>query len=69
MNAAAGTIRELVELGVGNTVFASYTTDFVVPDTYRCRSTARLTSTSTGKWTGKSLVDGTYNAEHLDLAP
>jgi len=61
VNAAAGTITELVEFGAGNTVLASYTTDFVVPDTYPLPLNGSPDlDDSTGKWTGKTLVDGTY---------
>jgi hypothetical protein len=61
LNAAAGQIVEQLEFGAGNTVLASYTTDFVLPATYplALNDTPGL-GEETGQWTGKPLVDGTY---------
>lgn len=61
VDAAAGQISELVEFGNGNTVIASYTTDFVMPATYpiALNGSPDLGDPS-GKWTGKPIVDGTY---------
>jgi OmcA/MtrC family decaheme c-type cytochrome len=58
---ATGQIHELVEFGAGNTVIASYTTDFVMPSTYpiALNGSPDLGDAS-GKWTGKTIVDGTY---------
>ena len=54
-------INELVEIGDGVEVLASYTTDFVLPTIYgRPFNASPDLDDSTGKWTGKSLVDGTY---------
>lgn len=61
VNAAAGSIQELVEFGNGATVIASYTTDFVMPTTYPLTINASPDlGEETGEWTGKSIVDGTY---------
>jgi OmcA/MtrC family decaheme c-type cytochrome len=60
LNALTGTITELVDFGAG-TVIASYTTDFVMPTTYPLALNASPTlGDSSGKWTGKPVVDGTY---------
>lgn len=59
--AATGTITEVTEFGAGNAVLVSYTTDFVMPATYplALNDTPTMDETS-GKWVGKSIVDGTY---------
>jgi OmcA/MtrC family decaheme c-type cytochrome len=60
LNAATGQITEVTEFGNG-TVLASYTTDFVMPATYPLQINASPDlDDSTGKWTGKAIVDGTY---------
>ncbi len=62
VNAVTGTITEVTEFGNGNVVLASYTTDFVMPSTYplTLNDSPDLDET-TGKWVGKSIVDGTYS--------
>jgi hypothetical protein len=58
--AASGLITETPELGNGGVV-VSYTSDFVVPDVYPVTFNASPElDDSVGKWTGKSLEDGTY---------
>ncbi len=61
LDPTTGTITELVEFGAGNAVIASYTTDFEVPVDYPApaNDSPDLDETS-GEWTGKSLVGGTY---------
>jgi OmcA/MtrC family decaheme c-type cytochrome len=61
VNAAAGQITEVAEFGAGNAVLVSYTSDFIMPSVYppALNDSPDLTETS-GKWTGKSIVDGTY---------
>jgi hypothetical protein len=61
LNAATGTVSEVVDFGNGATVLASYWTDFVVPATYplALNGSPDLGDAS-GKWSGKPLVDGTY---------
>lgn len=56
-----GEITEVLELGNGVKVLASYTTDFVMPATYGVpfNGGADLDETN-GVWTGKSLASGTY---------
>ena len=62
LNAATGQITELVEFGNGNTVIASYTTDFVMPATYPLALNASPgLGQESGEWTGKPIVDGTYS--------
>ena len=60
LNAAAGSITELLDFG-NVPVLVSYTTDFVLPATYplALNASPELADAS-GKWTGKPLVDGTY---------
>jgi len=59
---ATGDVDELVEVGAGNVVIASYTTDFVMPATYPLPlNSGPDLDESSGKWAGKSLVDGTYS--------
>jgi OmcA/MtrC family decaheme c-type cytochrome len=61
VDAPAGQITELIEFGNGNTVIATYTTDFVMPSTYPLVLNASPDlGDESGKWTGKSIVDGTY---------
>ncbi|MCE9593548.1 MAG: hypothetical protein K8S98_05085 [Planctomycetes bacterium] len=61
LDAAQGTITELVEFGAGNTVVVDYTTDFVVPDAYPvAENDSPALDESWGEWRGKDLVDGTY---------
>jgi hypothetical protein len=61
LDANAGTITEITEFGAGNAVLVTYTTEFAMPSAYPLPLNASpgLDETS-GKWTGKSLVDGTY---------
>ncbi|NOT29613.1 MAG: hypothetical protein HOP15_04090 [Planctomycetes bacterium] len=62
LDAVAGALTELIEFGDGATILASYTTDFVLPMTYPLPLNASPDlDQSTGKWTGLSLVDGTYS--------
>jgi hypothetical protein len=62
LDAAAGEVSELSEFGVGNTVLASYVTDFVFPATYPLPLNASPDlDEASGKWTGLSIVDGTYS--------
>ena len=57
----SGTITELAEFGSNAAVLSSYLTDFVVPQTYPLASNASADLDETwGKWTGKSLAQGTY---------
>jgi len=59
LTAATGQITELQEFGIGFTVIASYTTDFVMPATYPLAlSDTPGLDASRGKWTGKPIVDG-----------
>src|SRR6185369_14876635 len=59
--AATGTVTELVELGAGAVVLASYTTDFVMPAVYGppLNDSPDL-GPAAGKWKGLPLVPGTY---------
>jgi len=61
LDAATGTITELAEFGPGVPVLMSYWSDFVMPATYglALNDSPDLDETS-GKWSGKSLVAGTY---------
>jgi hypothetical protein len=63
LNALNGSITEVTEFGVGQAVLASYTCDYVVPSTYpqAVNGSGDLTDQN-GKWTGKTLVAGTYVA-------
>lgn len=63
LNASTGTITELVELGVGRVILATYTTDFVMPATYplTLNDSPDLGET-VGEWSGKPIVAGTYSA-------
>ena len=62
LDAATGQITEVAEFGNGNTVLASYTTDFVMPSTYPVSLNGSPTlGEETGEWTGKSIVAGTYS--------
>ncbi len=58
---ATGEIGELAEFGPGNAVLVSYTSDFVFPSEYPAPldDSADL-GDSTGEWTGKDIVHGTY---------
>jgi len=60
LNAASGQITEKPEFGAV-AVVVGYTTDFVMPGEYglSLNDSPDLDETS-GKWTGKSTVDGTY---------
>jgi len=61
VNAAAGSITELIEFGNGTTAITSYTTDFVLPATYPLALNASPDiGQESGEWTGAPLVDGTY---------
>ena len=59
--AATGTITEVTELGAGNVVLASYTTDFVMPAVYGppLNDSPDL-GEAAGNWKGLPLVPGTY---------
>lgn len=59
---ATGEIMEAGDFGDGNAVVVTYTTDFVLPDTYpgAINDSPDLDETA-GQWTGKSLLDGTYS--------
>ncbi len=61
LDAGTGTITELVEFGAGRPVLMSYWSDFVLPASYglALHDSPDLDETA-GKWSGKSLVDGTY---------
>jgi OmcA/MtrC family decaheme c-type cytochrome len=61
LDAATGTITELIEFGAGVPVLMSYWSEFVMPATYglALHDSPDLDETS-GKWSGKSLVAGTY---------
>jgi OmcA/MtrC family decaheme c-type cytochrome len=61
LNPATGQITEVVEFGAGNAVVISYTSDFIVPAVYGVPLNGSPDVGETlGKWTGKSLVSGTY---------
>ncbi|MCC6670911.1 MAG: hypothetical protein IT458_07615 [Planctomycetes bacterium] len=61
LNANTGVITEVTEFGAGNVVLCTYTTDFVMPTTYPITLNASPDLGETdGKWTGKTIVDGTY---------
>jgi hypothetical protein len=57
-----GTITEIGDaFGAGNLVVATYTSDFVVPDVHGLAlNDGPDVDETDGKWTGKSLVGGTY---------
>lgn len=56
-----GTITELVEFGANVAVVVSYTSDFVMPSVYPLSlNDSPDIDDLWGKWTGKSIVDGTY---------
>jgi hypothetical protein len=61
LDAASGTITEVSEFGAGAAVVVTYTTEFALPAVHPLALNASpdLDETS-GKWTGKSLVPGTY---------
>ncbi len=61
LDAATGTITEVTEFGAGAAVLVTYTTEFALPHAYplALHASPDLDETS-GKWTGKSLVPGTY---------
>lgn len=61
VNAATGEITEVTELGDGNAVVASYTSDFVLPTVYGppINDSPDLGEAS-GEWTGLPILDGTY---------
>lgn len=62
VNAATGTITEVVEFGAGRAVVVSYTTDFVMPATYPVAINGSPDmDVSWGKWTGLPIADGTYS--------
>jgi OmcA/MtrC family decaheme c-type cytochrome len=62
LDAGTGTITELAGFPDGTKVIASYTTDFVLPATYPLPLNASPDlGDSSGEWTGKALVDGTYS--------
>lgn len=57
----AGTITELSPFPADGAVLVTYTTDFVMPATYGLALNASPDlDDTTGKWTSKSLVPGTY---------
>jgi len=62
LDAQSGTVTEIGDaFGDGNLVVVSYTSDFVAPDDYglALNDSPDLDETA-GKWSGKSLVGGTY---------
>jgi len=61
LNPALGRVIELGDLGTGNDVLVSYATDFVVQGDYPAVANASPdVDETTGAWTGKDLVSGTY---------
>ncbi len=61
LDAASGTIRELIDFGEGNAVIASYTTDYVLPSRYPpAFNDSPGLDRSFGKWRGLDIADGTY---------
>ncbi|HTF89544.1 MAG TPA: cytochrome c3 family protein [Planctomycetota bacterium] len=59
---ATGVITEVTEFGAGAAVVVSYTTDFVMPATYPVPINGGPgMDESWGKWTGLSIVEGTYS--------
>ncbi|MCB9870070.1 MAG: hypothetical protein H6837_09455 [Planctomycetes bacterium] len=66
LDAATGKITEKVEFGTGAQVVVTYTSDFVVPAEYPgSPNDSPDRDSSSGKWTGLGVVDGTY---HLTLS-
>ena len=62
LDAATGTITELIEFGAGTTVISSYWSDFVLPADYPLALNASPDlGDASGKWTGKTIADGTYS--------
>jgi hypothetical protein len=58
---SAGTVTELTEFGDGNAVVVDYVTDFRMPARYpQAANGSPDVDETSGKWAGKSLVDGTY---------
>ena len=61
LNASTGTITEVTEFGTGNKVLVTYTSDFVLPSTYRgTLNESPGMDSSWGDWLGLPLVSGTY---------
>jgi OmcA/MtrC family decaheme c-type cytochrome len=61
VNGATGVITEVTEFGAGRAVVVSYTTDFVMPDTYPVAINGSPgLDVSWGKWTGLPIAAGTY---------
>jgi OmcA/MtrC family decaheme c-type cytochrome len=63
LDAESGTITELAGAwGDGNAIVTTYTTDFVLPETYPLALNAGPDlGERQGGWAGKTLVDGTYS--------
>jgi OmcA/MtrC family decaheme c-type cytochrome len=64
LDAASGTLTEIAgAFGDGNAIVATYTSDFVLPDTYPIAINGGPDlGEREGGWAGKSLADGTYSA-------
>jgi hypothetical protein len=63
LDAATGTLTEVVEFGDGADVLVGYTADWRVPSDYPAALNASPERTDQhGQWTGKALVAGTYRA-------
>jgi hypothetical protein len=63
LEASTGTIREVAEFGEGNAVLVSYTCNWVLPSTYpQAPNGSPELDDKQGKWSGKTLVAGTYGA-------
>jgi hypothetical protein len=62
IDAASGTITELLSFGTGRAVVVSYTSDFVIPATFPSALNADpVLDESWGSWTGQAIVPGTYS--------
>lgn len=63
LDAATGTLTELGDFGDGNPVIVTYSTDFIVPETYELALNAGPDLTdSSGTWADKTTLGGTYSA-------
>ncbi len=61
ITASSGELTELVEMGSGNAVVVSYTTDFVMPTVHpRPLNDSPDLGETWGEWKGLSIADGTY---------
>jgi hypothetical protein len=61
LDAAAGTLVELVEFGAGNAVLANYTSDFTLPAVYpNALNGSPDLGADLGEWSAAALLDGTY---------